>query len=40
LVSEAVAELAEGSGVSFREVGPIELKGFTEPVTVYEATPT
>jgi adenylate cyclase len=38
LVSEAVAELADGAGVSFRPVGPIELKGFTEPVTVYEAT--
>jgi adenylate cyclase len=37
LVSEAVAELADGAGVSFRPVGPIELKGFTEPVTVYEA---
>jgi adenylate cyclase len=37
LVSELVAELADGSGLSFREVGPIELKGFAEPVTVYEA---
>jgi adenylate cyclase len=37
LVSELVAELADGSGVAFREVGPIELKGFAEPVRVFEA---
>ena len=31
-MSELVAELADGSGVSFREVGPVELKGFASVV--------
>ena len=38
LVSGLVAELAAAPGLSFREVGPIELKGFAEPVTVHEAS--
>lgn len=38
LVTGAVVELAGDAGVTFREVGPIELKGFAEPVTVFEAT--
>ncbi len=37
LVSREVAERAGPSDVRFREVGPIELKGFSEPVVVYEA---
>ncbi|MFN8233489.1 MAG: adenylate/guanylate cyclase domain-containing protein [Actinomycetota bacterium] len=38
LVSGLVAELAAAPGLSFREVGPVELKGFAEPITVFEAT--
>ncbi|MEI5585424.1 MULTISPECIES: adenylate/guanylate cyclase domain-containing protein [unclassified Agromyces] len=38
LVSGAVVELADDPGLSFREVGPVELKGIAEPVTVFEAT--
>jgi adenylate cyclase len=38
LVSELVAELADGEGLSFVPVGPVELKGFAEPVVVYEAS--
>jgi adenylate cyclase len=37
LVSQLVADLVDDDGLSFREVGPLELKGFAEPVTVYEA---
>ncbi|MGH2813175.1 MAG: adenylate/guanylate cyclase domain-containing protein [Actinomycetota bacterium] len=37
LVSGETAELASGGPVSFREIGPVELKGFTNPVLVYEA---
>jgi adenylate cyclase len=37
LVSGETAELASGGPVSFREIGPVELKGFTKPVLVYEA---
>ena len=37
LVSREVAELAAPDGARFREVGPIELKGFAQPVVVYEA---
>jgi class 3 adenylate cyclase len=40
LVSDTVAELAAGAGVSFRELGPVELKGFASPVTVFEAQPS
>ena len=39
LVTGAVAELAHDPGVTFREVGPVELKGFADPVTVFEASP-
>ena len=38
LVSGLVVELVEDAGLSFREVGPLDLKGLAEPVTVYEAT--
>jgi adenylate cyclase len=37
LVSREVAERATPQGVRFREVGPVELKGFSDPVVVYEA---
>ena len=37
LVSREVAERAAPPGVRFREVGPIELKGFSDPIVVYEA---
>ncbi len=37
LVSREVAERAAPQGVRFREVGPVELKGFSEPLVVYEA---
>jgi adenylate cyclase len=37
LVSELVAELVDDAGLTFHEVGPLELKGFAEPVTVFEA---
>jgi adenylate cyclase len=38
LVSELVAELLDDACLTFREVGPLELKGFAEPVTVFVAT--
>lgn len=38
LVSGAVVELADDPALSFREVGPLELKGFAERVAVFEAT--
>jgi adenylate cyclase len=37
LVSREVAERAAPPGIRFREVGPVDLKGFSEPVVVYEA---
>jgi adenylate cyclase len=37
LVSREVAERAAPQGVRFREVGPVELKGFSDPIVVYEA---
>ncbi len=37
LVSREVAERVALQGIRFREVGPIELKGFSDPVVVYEA---
>ncbi|MDP8956520.1 MAG: hypothetical protein M3N24_06145 [Actinomycetota bacterium] len=37
LVSREVADRAAPEGVRFREVGPVELKGFSQPVVVYEA---
>jgi adenylate cyclase len=37
LVTRLVAELARGSELSFREVGPVELKGFSERIPVFEA---
>lgn len=38
LVSGAVVELADDPTLSFREVGPLELKGFADRVAVFEAT--
>lgn len=38
LVSGAVVELADDPTLSFREVEPLELKGFAERVAVFEAT--
>jgi class 3 adenylate cyclase len=37
-VTRAVVDLADDPALTFREVGPVELKGFAEPVTVFEAT--
>ena len=37
LVSGLVADLARADDLAFREVGPIDLKGFAEPVPVFEA---
>ncbi len=37
LVSQPVPEFADGEGLAFREVGLVRLKGFADPVTVYEA---
>ena len=39
LVTREVTELATEGAVRFREIGPVDLKGFTEPVPVYEALP-
>jgi adenylate cyclase len=36
-VSDEVARLAAGRGLAFEEVGALELKGFAEPVRIYEA---
>ena len=38
LVSGAVVELADDPTLSFREVGPLELKGFAGRVAAFEAT--
>ena len=38
LVTAAVVELAGDPALSFDEVGPLELKGFGERVTVYRAS--
>jgi adenylate cyclase len=40
LVTGLVAELARDSDLSFRQFGPVELKGFSERVPVYEAMPS
>jgi len=37
LVTGPVVELCDDADLSFQKVGPLELKGFAEPVTVYEA---
>ena len=39
LVSPEVARRTAAAGVRFREVGPVELKGFSNPIVVYEALP-
>lgn len=38
LVTAEVVGLNDDPGLSFREVGPVELKGIAEPVTVFEAS--
>ena len=38
LVTYEVADLAAGWGRTFREVGSVDLKGFSRPVRVYEAS--
>jgi adenylate cyclase len=38
LVTGPVVELADDPSLAFREVGPIDLKGFADRVTVFEAT--
>jgi adenylate cyclase len=38
LVTGAVVDLADDPTLTFREVGPVELKGFAERVTVFEAS--
>jgi len=35
LVSNAVAELCLGKGLSFRDLGEVSLKGFERPVRVH-----
>jgi class 3 adenylate cyclase len=40
LVSGLVAELARHPELSFREIGPIELKGFADKIPVFEALAT
>ena len=37
LVTREVTELAAPAAVRFREIGPVDLKGFSEPVPVFEA---
>jgi adenylate cyclase len=39
-VSEDVVRIASGGGFTFAEVGALELKGFAEPVPIYEAVPS
>jgi class 3 adenylate cyclase len=36
LVSNVVRELAMGKGFVFHDVGDVELKGFEDPVRLYE----
>jgi len=40
LVTGLVAELARDSDLTFRQIGPVELKGFAERIPVYEAMPS
>ncbi len=37
MVSQAVVDASDGAGVDFVEVGPVELKGVAEPMTLYAA---
>jgi class 3 adenylate cyclase len=39
LVNDAVVDAVEADDVRFAEIGPIELKGFAEPVRAFEAMP-
>lgn len=36
LASNVVRELSLGKGLNWRDIGPVELKGFDEPVNLYE----
>ena len=38
VVSSAVRELAIGKGFHFADLGSVELKGFDEPVRLFEVT--
>ena len=38
LVDERVVEATDDADLSYREVGPVELKGMTRPVTLFEAS--
>ncbi len=40
LVNEAVTEQAATAEATFTEIGPVHLKGFSEPIRVFETTPT
>ena len=40
IVSQAVVDAAMGSPVSFRSVGPVDLKGVTAPMSLFAADPT
>ena len=37
LVSQAVAEVSEGKGIRFGDIGPVELKGVSGPVHMLRA---
>jgi adenylate cyclase len=37
LVTEDIAGTVERPGITFRAIGPVELKGVTHPVLVHEA---
>jgi class 3 adenylate cyclase len=37
LVSDRVMKASSGRGAMFVEIGPVELKGFTQPVQLYQA---
>jgi class 3 adenylate cyclase len=37
LVSQEVADAAEGGPVAFTEIGPVELKGFSGPLRLHTA---
>ena len=39
LVSEEVVEHARPEGVSYREIGPVMLKGLAAPIALYRALP-
>ncbi len=39
LVSQDVVDASLESGIAFREIGPVELKGIPEPVRLHIALP-